>query len=179
MVFKSDKQRKKVMAMMRGNTKSNVNPQMINLTPVELRAVRDAVVLEANIRSSPRKEAILKRADKKLEKLEQTKGLKLTDAGNIDPSSFSIKKIPLLIGQLGNAQPAKDAIGFRVFVGPAEGGDDFAFESKTLERAKQISRGAKQNPKFSSVDPIVGVFRRDVPKFPKTKFFEARVKEAL
>tara|TARA_Y100000034_G_scaffold122662_1_gene168421 strand:+ start:315 stop:689 length:375 start_codon:yes stop_codon:yes gene_type:complete len=85
-------------------------------------------------------------------------------------------EIPALTGVLGSAQSSKKASAFRVWVNPAGGGDDSFFEFADLKRARDFKKSIQKNPKYSQVEPVIGVFRKDLKKFPNQKWWEARLK---
>lgn len=86
------------------------------------------------------------------------------------------KSIPTLTGVLGSAQPKSKALAFRVWVHPAAGGDDFCYEFATYKEAQNFKRVASKSPKFSRVEPIIGVFKKKLKKYPSQQWWEARLK---
>ena len=87
MVFKSDKQRKKVMALLRGNTKSEVNPQVVGrITERDEFIVQDLINLQRKTGITESFFDELDRKDKKIliKLLEKRTDLKAISFGGDD-----------------------------------------------------------------------------------------------
>ena len=89
----------------------------------------------------------------------------------------SNQSIPALTGSLGNAQPKDKALAFRVWVRHKKGGDDELFiEKASLTEAKAARTRAIKSKEYAKVEPVIGVFKKNVKKFPSQKWWEARLK---
>ena len=88
----------------------------------------------------------------------------------------SNQSIPALTGSLGNAQPKDKALAFRVWVHHKKGGDDEFIEKASLTEAKAARTRAIKSKEYAKVEPVIGVFKKNVKKFPSQKWWEARLK---
>jgi hypothetical protein len=89
--------------------------------------------------------------------------------------NYDRNKIPAQTGSLSKAQPKDKAIAYRVWVKPKKGGDTF-YETPILSKAKEIRKGAILSGNYMNVEPVIGVFKMNNKKYPKQKFWEARLK---
>jgi len=86
-----------------------------------------------------------------------------------------MKKYPALMGSLGTAQPKAKALAYRVWIHPHRGSDVY-LEEKSYGMISVARKKLLNDPRYAKVEPIIGVFRKDVKKHPEVKYWEARLK---
>ena len=85
------------------------------------------------------------------------------------------QSIPVLTGSLGNAQPKEKALAFRVWVHP-KNGDDYFYEYPNIKLAKIKKMALKEDKNLNEVEPVIGVFKKKIKKYPNQQWWEARLK---
>ncbi len=87
------------------------------------------------------------------------------------------EKIPAFTGTLGKAQSSSKAQQFRIWTADKLGGDDSFFEYSSLEKAKKGRKRLLKQKQITKVEPIIGVSKGNVSKFPTQKYWEFALKK--